>query len=626
MDYRREIDGLRALAVVPVVLFHAGFEAFGGGFVGVDVFFVISGYLITSIIIADLDRGQFSLAAFYERRARRILPALFLVAMVCVPFAWFLLLPSDLTGFARSLMALPVFGSNFLFWFESGYFDSEADMKPLLHTWSLAVEEQYYVLFPLLLMVAWSLGRLWIISILVVIALLSLALAEWLSHAAPAAAFFLLPTRAWELLLGALVAFHLRGDQMRQVSHTVREAAGLVGLGMLAVSVIVYDKDTPFPGLYALVPTVGTALIILYVTPATLAGRLLGGRVLVGIGLVSYSAYLWHQPLFAFARHASMDEPAVWLMVVLSLLSFALAWVTWRYVEGPARNKVLLGRRNLVLMCVAAGAAVLVVGAVGHFGQGFQDRFQRALAGDVGHAAFHKYVDERFHPCEPAAIAAQALSWEGFLRCKQSRPGRAQVVLLGDSHAEHLFIGLAEARPDLNVVFYILDGRPSVSEPSFAPIFRELLGNGLQQQVLLAMHYRLRLRQAKEDIRAELEATISALQRAGKGVVLLGDVPRFTIDPSNCVFRSASQRLDRLCQLSIDDANKQREAYRPMLQQLSREKGVAYVDIQSAVCEDRACSMVRGDTVIYRDKNHLNILGSQLVGRRIAAQVLPAAN
>ena len=209
MNYRREIDGLRALALLPVILFHAGFETFSGGFIGVDVFFVISGYLITTIILAELKQEKFSIINFYERRARRILPALYLMMLVCIPFAGFWLSPSGMKDFSQSLVAISVFASNILFSRESGYFDIAADLKPLLHTWSLAVEEQYYLLFPLFLIATWKLGKRWILGILGVVFIASLALAQWAAFAKPAAAFYLLPTRGWELLIGTFAAFYL---------------------------------------------------------------------------------------------------------------------------------------------------------------------------------------------------------------------------------------------------------------------------------------------------------------------------------------------------------------------------------------------------------------------------------
>ena len=208
MKYRAEIDGLRALAVIPVILYHAGFKLFSGGYVGVDVFFVISGYLITTIILAELEAGTFSLIHFYERRARRILPALFVVMFACLPFAWFWLLPSVMKTFSESLIAVSTFLSNFYFYNQSGYFEAAAELKPLIHTWSLAVEEQYYVLFPLFLMLTWKLGKRSIVGLLAIMFVISLASAQWLSIEHKSFDFFMLPTRGWELLIGAFIAFY----------------------------------------------------------------------------------------------------------------------------------------------------------------------------------------------------------------------------------------------------------------------------------------------------------------------------------------------------------------------------------------------------------------------------------
>jgi peptidoglycan/LPS O-acetylase OafA/YrhL len=275
MDYRREIDGLRAIAVLPVILFHAGFEMFSGGFVGVDVFFVISGYLITSIILAEKEAGTFSLMRFYERRARRILPALFVVMAACAPFAWLWLLPNDMEDFSQSLVAVSLFVSNILFWGESGYFDTAAELKPLLHTWSLAVEEQYYVLFPLFIMLTWRLGKRWIAGLLVVTAAISLSLAQWGAYNQSAATFFLLPTRSWELAIGAFIALYFSQPQRMDASDAVKQAASGAGLLLILYGVFAFSKSTPFPSFYALLPTMGAALIILFATPSTVVGMLL---------------------------------------------------------------------------------------------------------------------------------------------------------------------------------------------------------------------------------------------------------------------------------------------------------------------------------------------------------------
>jgi peptidoglycan/LPS O-acetylase OafA/YrhL len=208
MNYRKEIDGLRALAVIPVILFHAGFTTFSGGFVGVDVFFVISGFLITSIILKEIEAGTFSILNFYERRARRILPELFLVMLVCLPFAWLWLLPDDIRDFSKSVVKLTEFISNIYFYKQTGYFDTANELKPLLHTWSLAVEEQYYLFFPLLLLITWRFGKLFVFVTLTLILLSSLFYAQYIVYSEPSAAFYLLPSRFWELLVGALVAFY----------------------------------------------------------------------------------------------------------------------------------------------------------------------------------------------------------------------------------------------------------------------------------------------------------------------------------------------------------------------------------------------------------------------------------
>ena len=297
MRYHPEIDGLRAVAVVPVILFHAGFPAFSGGFVGVDVFFVISGFLITTIIVADLEAGRFSFARFYERRARRILPALFLVVVACIPFAWFWMLPGQLERFAQSVVSVCVFMSNVLFWRQSGYFEPATDLRPLLHTWSLAVEEQFYIVYPVLLLALWRVAKGRVAAALTVAAAISLALCVVASQYQPTANFYLLPTRAWELFVGALCALRPVRPHRRQ-----DDLLAWAGLAAILVAVATFDETTPFPSLWTLLPVVGTCFLLIYAVPTSGPGRVLSTPSLVGLGIVSYGAYLWHQPLFAFAR------------------------------------------------------------------------------------------------------------------------------------------------------------------------------------------------------------------------------------------------------------------------------------------------------------------------------------
>ncbi|CAA0105610.1 Uncharacterised protein [Starkeya nomas] len=373
MKYRSEIDGLRAVAVVPVILFHAGFSVFGGGFVGVDVFFVISGYLITAILLAEIEGGTFSIEKFYERRARRILPALFLVMAACVPFAWLWMIPEQLRDFGRSLVAVVFFVSNFLFWREEGgYFAAAAELKPLLHTWSLAVEEQYYLFAPLSLAVLWRFGRRRVFWLVVATAVASLLATEWGWRYAPRANFYLPQFRIWELLAGSICGFIASGRTPRP-----NQALSLAGLALIVFAILYYDSSTPFPSLYALAPVVGTALILLFAHKGTFVARLLSARVFVGIGLISYSAYLWHQPLFAFARIRSMGEPPAWLMLALAGVSLVLAYLSWRFVEQPFRRRpipLMPSRRAVFAASAVAAVPFVAFGLYASITQGIPSR------------------------------------------------------------------------------------------------------------------------------------------------------------------------------------------------------------------------------------------------------------
>ena len=373
MQYRPEIDGLRALAVIPVVLFHAGIAGFSGGFVGVDIFFVISGYLITSIILSEQQKNSFTLAGFYERRARRILPALMLVVLLSAIAAWYLLLPTELVEFGESLVAVGLFASNILFWTQSDYFAATSEFIPLLHTWSLAVEEQFYLIFPVFMIftLAWTKSKR--IAALVVTTVLSLIFCEWAWRNAPEANFFLAPSRVWELMAGVFCAFYLQ--QPREPQKLVSQLGSLAGLLMLVYSIVFFDKSIPFPSLYALIPVVGTVLIILFTDKNTLVGKLLSIPFIVGVGLISYSAYLWHQPLFVFARLNSMDELSVTSLLGLSLLAFIMAYISWRWVEKPFRNRNWLSQRQILWMALGCSLILISLGLLFVAGDGFDERF-----------------------------------------------------------------------------------------------------------------------------------------------------------------------------------------------------------------------------------------------------------
>lgn len=374
MHYRREIDGLRALAVLSVMFYHAGVTGFGGGYLGVDVFFVISGYLITSILQSELQAGTFSFAGFYERRVRRILPALVLVVVVSIPFAWFWLLPEDLRSFANSLVAIAVMASNVQFLRESGYFDVAASLKPMLHTWSLAVEEQYYFLFPLLLAALWKFGKRVILGVLAVLALSSLVAAFWAGRAYPDAAFYLLPTRSWELLSGAMLAVAWPNNAGQTSTGRWQEWAGAAGLLTLVLVITTISPGHTANPSFTLLAVTSTLLVIHFARSATLAGRCLGAKWLVGLGLVSYSAYLWHQPVLSFAHHRNLSEPAITVRIGLIAAAFVLAFFSWKFVELPFRDKRRTTKKSILLFAVTGSALIFGVGITGHVMNGFPGR------------------------------------------------------------------------------------------------------------------------------------------------------------------------------------------------------------------------------------------------------------
>lgn len=447
MHYRREIDGLRALAVVPVILFHAHVPWLPGGFIGVDIFFVISGFLITSLLIGDLSAGRYSLASFYERRVRRIFPALILVLVATLPPAFILLLPSQLEDFSASLAAVVVFLSNFFFLSQVGYFSPDAELQPLLHTWSLAVEEQYYLLFPPLLALLWRRGPRWTYATLGVLALASFLLALWGASENPGRNFYFTGSRAWELLAGALAALMFQSGKVRG-----NDPLALLGLAAVIGAIFLWGHDTPAPGIWMLIPVIGTVLILLFAQTGTRAARGLSHPAFVGIGLVSYSAYLWHQPLFAFARHYHVAQPPAAVMAGLVILTFSLAWITWALVEQPFRRRstpLLPRRRNLFHVAGLAGSLLFVVGAAGKATDGFRSLWlrawpERAAILQVVETAQTAVPVQDDGGCKFNVEAADAAIADRILACvKQHGPG---VAVLGDSHAIDLF-GIVAANP-----------------------------------------------------------------------------------------------------------------------------------------------------------------------------------
>ncbi|GAA3852804.1 acyltransferase family protein [Celeribacter arenosi] len=434
-NYRPEIDGLRTLAVLPVILYHADATLISGGFVGVDVFFVISGYLITSILISELDEGRFSLMRFYERRARRILPALFTVMICCIPFALAWMPPRQMAEFAQSLIAVVFFVSNMLFFRQSDYHAPAAEEKPLLHTWSLAVEEQYYLFFPILLFILWRFGRGRVVTVLAITAGISLLLSEWGWRNHPTANFYLAPGRVWELFAGSFCAFALS-------RRTIEGHGGLaaIGITLIVLANFAFTEMTPFPGLYTLVPVIGAALIILFATGSTIVGKALSLRPMVWMGLISYSAYLWHQPIFAFARIRSDAVPGTPAMLALAMAAIGLAYLTWRYIEQPFRTRTpIFPMQKQVFGASAVGiSAMAIIGYLGQLDDGLQSRMSaefRTRTAQIDRLANQRLEAIGYGTChyDRSETTAQFVAnWT----CAPDRMGAPlRVAIYGDSHA-----------------------------------------------------------------------------------------------------------------------------------------------------------------------------------------------
>ncbi|MEO8373754.1 MAG: acyltransferase family protein [Sphingomonas bacterium] len=635
MKYRQDIDGLRAVAVVPVILFHAGLPLFSGGFIGVDIFFVISGYLITSILITELERGDFSIVRFYERRARRILPALFLVMLCCIPFAWMWMLPLQLKDLSQTTIAVTLFSSNILFWWKQGYFAPLADLKPLLHTWSLAVEEQYYLFFPISLMLLWRFGRNRVFWLVIAGALLSFGLSEWAWRNAPEANFYLAPTRAWELLAGSICAFMAYGKPQRS-----NNPLSALGLGLILFSIFYFDSKTPFPSVYALAPIIGTVLIILFGGSDSWTAKLLSASGFVGIGLISYSAYLWHQPLFAFARIRSVTPPSQWLMIGLAALSFALAYLSWRFVEKPFRQRSggLLPNRRAVFVASAAGAAILAgMGLLGQLQKGFPDRPNPNV--DIAELDNREMENEGLHD---DCVGRFTLS----SHCRTS--DAPEILLWGDSYAMHLVQGLVSSDKQIKLQQHTnsscspILGLAKINEEHGVNWARSciefndqviawLKNNKSVKYVVISSKFDMLTdsillrdgtltpgditgRRNIPLIASELIETAERIRAIGRRVIIVSPTPSNGADTGGCLKRALLfGAADGICDFSLRRDLVNRPAF-DLMGKVAPRVPIMWLD--HMICPNDICDTLRDRTIIYRDMGHLSKEGSAYLGQK----------
>lgn len=470
MNYRAEIDGLRALAVVPVIFFHAGFDLFKGGYVGVDIFFVISGYLITSLLMNDLKNQKFSIINFYERRARRLLPALFLVLVVSIPPALFLLVPIDLKNFGQSLVAVSYFASNFLFWLEFDYFDTASELKPLIHTWSLAIEEQFYILFPILLLVIFRLGSSAVLAIFFIIFSISLLLAEWASSNMPTANFYLLPFRGWELLIGAMLSLVIQEYGFIR-SLKINQLLSIAGFVIIVISILAFDHKTPFPGFTGLMPTIGTAILILSAVPGTLAYKFLTLKSIVLIGLISYSAYLWHQPLLVYSRYFFTENLNYSYLVTLCILPFIFAYFTWKHVEKPFRDRQKIARKTIFTFSFLGIIFFSMVGLFLHFSDGLKNRLPENLR--------EENLFKSSSVCNFNNLGEKLFQSIEVKECLEN--SNKSIFLIGDSHANALAYSLENEFKSIGITLI------NISSSGCFPIFGTINTNEMQRSNCDAM-------------------------------------------------------------------------------------------------------------------------------------------
>jgi peptidoglycan/LPS O-acetylase OafA/YrhL len=518
LKYRPDIDGLRAIAVIAVIWFHSGLPGMPGGYTGVDVFFVISGYLITSIIHRDMREGSFSFRRFYERRFRRIAPALVTVIGATTVASFALLLPYELDAFAKSAAAAVAMVSNVYFWRSLNYFAPEHSLAPLLHSWSLGVEEQFYLLFPLTLVIAERFGkpRLAIAALGIGSFVLCVAITE----AMPAASFYLIPARGWELMIGASLAVGLVS-----IRPSLQQAAAIAGIALTITAGVLIGPDDPFPGWRALVPTIGAALVIGGGTE-TIAARALSFPPLVYVGRISYSFYLWHWPIFVFLRHWRANPE---LSPVLALIgigaAFLLSVASYRWIERPARDKGTPFRRVL-RPSIAGAAAVLVASAIAVAGRGLP---QRLPARVDALAAVHDGYAPLAHAC--------VTDGTGKVRkiCHFGPVGEPQLLLWGDSHAAAISEAVGEAIGRPGILISVAVCPPVVDWPegtntvmcrsTDARTLRFAEADSHLKMVVLSVHWAVLNDEAGPAGWAAVQHVVDRLKSAGKTVIVVAGVP-----------------------------------------------------------------------------------------------------
>lgn len=667
LSYRPDVDGLRAVAVLAVVVFHAFPNALPGGFAGVDVFFVISGYLISLIILKGLNHGDFSIKEFYARRIRRIFPALLTVIAVCLFAGWHSLFPLEYKQLAKSALTSLAFAANIGFWAETGYFDGDAELKPLLHLWSLGVEEQFYLVWPLLLLGAWRTGMRRLLQLCFALALLSLAASVVLTPRYPGASYFLPFTRAWELLAGSLLALASYHQHFHWTRAQLRDFFSLLGFALIVCGFFVIDSSRHFPGAWALLPVIGTSLLIATGPPAIVNRLLLASKPLVWVGLISFPLYLWHWPLLTWLRILSEGAPAathIWGAISLALLASVL---TYHLIEKPIRHQ----RKRWVVPGLIASGALLMLGSSNIYhrdGLSFRlkDAQTREAAKSLEWGTEMRFGDQ-CAPYLPPGVGGECLIAD------PSRPPDA--LLLGDSHANHYYWVLRQTLLDQGYnLMQIAAGACPVLKDFVASKDDKVLNGHCSGITAPALEFAVsasnirivfvasrwpsyisgrEMKHAKGEysketarfggrqvtstehrhrlFEAALAAPLEMLKESGKHTVFLHSIPEMAFHPRECVSWSPNGWLSRTprahCFTSNAEIEERMKDYRPTLDKvLNRFPSLVQIDPARVMCDDEGCKAVKENILLYRDDDHLSRNGAswlaERMGRTVRAAVL----
>jgi len=622
VKYRADIDGLRAVAVLQVLAYHVDIYRLRGGFVGVDVFFVISGFLISSIILSDLDASRFSLGTFYERRIRRIFPALVVMLLGSAVLAYRFCLPMEFVAFGKSLLAATFSVSNVLFLHQSGYFDAPARMKPLLHTWSLGVEEQFYIFLPLFLLVVrrfYSKRQVLLVSVVAVLSFAVSVIGAFRSHDAT---FYLAPTRAWELLLGTLLAMNI----FPGISSALwRNLTSFLGISLILAAGVAFNSSTPFPGAAALLPCVGAALIIAAGRSGTsIVGRALSLRPVAFIGMISYSLYLWHWPLIVFQGANGLLVKGLapnGTKVVLIFASVVIATLSWRFVEQPFRGRGFFLSRSTIFRLASVAAAVLLFLYAGILATGGVPSRYPAEAVKVA-----SYLDDT-----NAATDAQYRTGTCFLTskntfqdfnpavCLRQAPRRPNDLLIGDSHAAQLWYGLSSTFADVNLMQATASGcKPTLDQSHSAEPKCSRLMNYMFFDYLRTHHVDLLLIAARWNYAdlGPLRQTLEWANRSGIDVLLFGPIVQYDSELPRLLAMSIKSNDPAIPALHRVAAYESLDGDMAKLAQSERD--VRYVSYFKMLCRQSSCLEYAGNGVpLQSDYGHLTAVGSVLVATKL---------